>query len=72
MTLSTEWLGTVGYGAALALQEQAVLDRRAGRTGDRLLLLEHPAVVTLGRGSHEEHLLTSRADLLARGVEAAP
>lgn len=69
MTLATEWLGTVRYGEALALQEQAVIDRRAGRTGDRLLLLEHPAVVTLGRNSHEEHLLTPRAELQARGVD---
>jgi len=69
MTLATEWLGTVRYGEALALQEQAVIDRRAGRTGDRLLLLEHPAVVTLGRNSHEEHLLTPRAELRARGVD---
>lgn len=69
MTLATAWLGTVRYREALALQEQAVLDRRAGRTGDRLLLLEHPPVVTLGRGSHEDHLLTPRAELQARGIE---
>ncbi|MGI9431499.1 MAG: lipoyl(octanoyl) transferase LipB [Myxococcota bacterium] len=69
MTLATEWLGTVRYGEAFALQEQAVIDRRAGRTGDRLLLLEHPAVVTLGRNSHEAHLLTPRAELEARGVD---
>jgi len=69
MTLVTEWLGTVRYAEALALQEQAVIDRRAGRTGDRLLLLEHPAVVTLGRNSHEAHLLTPRAELEARGVD---
>jgi len=69
VTLATEWLGTVRYGDALALQEQAVLDRRAGRTGDRLLLLEHPPVVTLGRSSHEEHLLTPRSELQARGVD---
>jgi lipoate-protein ligase B len=34
-----------------------------------LLLLEHPAVVTLGRGAHEENLRVSRASLQAEGVE---
>jgi lipoate-protein ligase B len=68
VALETEWLGTVPYGAALALQLAAVEARRAGGA-DRLLLLEHPAVVTLGRSAKPENLLTPRAELLARGVE---
>jgi lipoyl(octanoyl) transferase len=38
----------VGYDAGLALQQQLVEDRRAGRIGDTLLLVEHPPVITLG------------------------
>lgn len=41
-------LGRLAYGDALALQQQLVEDRRADRIGDTLLLLEHPAVITLG------------------------
>jgi lipoate-protein ligase B len=37
--------------------------------GDRLLLLEHPAVLTLGRHADEAHVLASPDDLAARGIE---
>ncbi len=67
--LSVEWLGTIGYGEALALQEAAVADRVAGRTGDRLFLLEHPAVITLGRSTDPGNLHESPDDLRAAGVE---
>jgi lipoate-protein ligase B len=67
--IQIDWLGRVPYGDALALQHEAVAARRAGGCGDRLLLLEHPPVVTLGRSSRPENLLTPRAQLLARGVE---
>jgi lipoyl(octanoyl) transferase len=44
----TRRLGLVEYAAGLELQKQLVEDRRAGRIGDTLLLLEHPPVITLG------------------------
>lgn len=67
--LEVEWLGEVGYQAALDLQEAAVRDRLAGRRPDRLLLLEHPPVVTLGRGSKPENLLQTPGALREAGVE---
>lgn len=67
--LAIEELGVVPYGEALALQQSAVRARRAGRCGDRLLLLEHPPVVTLGRRAKPEHLLATRTALTARGIE---
>lgn len=67
--LRVEWRGRVPYAEALALQERAVVERRAGRGPDRLLLLEHPPVVTLGRRGREENLRTPIAALRARGVE---
>lgn len=67
--LSVEWLGRVRYGEALALQESALRDRAAGRTGDRLLLLEHPPVITFGRSAKPGHLLLDEAQLRARGIE---
>jgi lipoyl(octanoyl) transferase len=67
--LHIDWLGRVSYADALARQADAVEARRAGVSGDRLLLLEHPPVVTLGRSAREENLRTPRAALSARGVE---
>jgi len=66
--LRVEWLGTVPYGAALERQREAVEERRRGGP-DRLLLLEHPAVITLGRSAKPENLRASRAELARRGVE---
>jgi lipoate-protein ligase B len=63
-----EWLGTVPYGAALEAQLRALEERRRGGT-DRLLLLEHPPVITLGRSARPENLRASRAELARRGVD---
>jgi lipoyl(octanoyl) transferase len=46
-----------------------VAARRNGATPDRLLLLEHPRVVTLGRSFRREHLLASPEELASRGIE---
>jgi lipoyl(octanoyl) transferase len=51
------WLGRVGYEDAHVLQQQLVDARIAGRIGDTLLLLEHDAVITLGRGAKAENVL---------------
>lgn len=67
--LNIEWLGRVRYEDGLALQKQAVEQRRVGQTCDRLLLLEHPPVVTLGSGTHNENLLVSESELRSRGID---
>ncbi len=67
--LAVDWLGRVPYREALELQEKAVEARRRGAAGDRLLLLEHPPVITLGRSARPENVLASPAELAARGVE---
>jgi len=46
--LEVRRLGVVGYEDGLALQRELVEDRKAGRIDDVLLLLQHPAVITLG------------------------
>ena len=61
-------LGRVPYGEALELQEKLVARRRSGEVGDRLLLLEHPHVITMGSAAREEHLLLGRPELAARGI----
>jgi lipoyl(octanoyl) transferase len=67
--LDVRRLGTVAYGDALALQADLVRRRRAGEIPDTLLLLQHPHVITLGSGSHAEHVLAPAAERAARGIE---
>jgi lipoyl(octanoyl) transferase len=55
MELEVTVAGRVPYSAALAWQETLVARRLAGGR-DALLLLEHPAVYTLGRGGDVRHL----------------
>lgn len=43
------WLGRMAYAPALAMQEETVAARAAGACGDRILLLEHDPVYTIGR-----------------------
>jgi lipoyl(octanoyl) transferase len=64
-------LGLVPYREALALQKQLVEDRREGRIGDVLLLVEHPHVLTLGvRGDGgRSHILATDDVLALRGVD---
>jgi len=63
-------LGRLEYGEALELQRNIARDRIAGTIPqDVLLLLEHPPVVTLGRGSKERNLVASPEFLKSKGVE---
>ena len=66
--LRVDWLGRVDYAAGLELQAKAVEARQSGASGDRLMLLEHPPVVTLGRAAHESNLLLSREALASQGI----
>lgn len=52
-------LGLVDYEAALRRQEQAVSDVASGGT-ERVFLLEHPHVITLGRRAREGNLIAQR------------
>ena len=67
--LTAHWLGRIAYRDAWDLQKRLARARAADRFGDRLLLLEHPAVLTLGRGADETHVLATPAQLDARGIE---
>ncbi len=68
-SLAVEWLGRVSYAEALRRQAARLAEVRAGAAGDVLLLLEHPSVVTLGRGARPENLLESPEALRARGID---
>ena len=53
------------------MQRELVEERRAGRVGDLLLLVEHPHVLTLGvRGDGgRSHILAEQDALAARGID---
>jgi len=53
--LEVRRLGVCEYVRTVALQEELVRQRRAGEIPDTLLLLEHEAVVTVGRGGNDEN-----------------
>jgi lipoyl(octanoyl) transferase len=67
--LDVRWLGRLDYREAWALQKRLVDERAADRIPDTLLLLEHPAVLTLGRQADETHVRATPAELAARGIE---
>ena len=68
-SMEVDWLGSVRYADALELQSQAVADRIAGDRGDRILLVEHPAVITLGRSSDPANMRVTPDELLAAGID---
>lgn len=69
-TLEVRRLGRTSYDEALTLQRSLVDRRRGGAVGDLLLLVEHPAVLTLGvRGDGgRSHILASEDELAARQI----
>jgi lipoyl(octanoyl) transferase len=67
--ISVLQLATTDYATGLSLQQRLVELRKQGRIGDVLLLLEHPAVITLGRNAKRNNILASPEALADRGVE---
>lgn len=62
-------LGRISYAEGLRVQERVVAARKAGATGDVLLLMEHEPVLTLGRNATRANVLASDEELARRGVE---
>ena len=65
--LHASWLGRVDYLAAWRLQE-AVAARVGSGAPERLLLLEHDPVYTIGRRGSLDHLTASLPELRAAGA----
>lgn len=68
-TLEVRPLGLVPYEEGLELQDRLVRDRREGRVGDVLLLLEHPHVITLGSSARGNNILLDEAERRLLGIE---
>ena len=67
--LTVERLGTVAYRPTWELQDELADQRRGRRIGDRLLLLEHFPVYTIGRGGDASNLLATPERLREIGAE---
>jgi lipoyl(octanoyl) transferase len=67
--LTAWWLGRTEYRDAWDLQHRLVAARWRDAIGDQLVLLEHDAVLTLGRNSDPSHVLADRDELGRRGIE---
>ena len=63
------WMGRQPYGPIFSLQEQIRRDLKDGQGPERLLLLEHDPVFTIGRNADETEVLADRAWLEREGVE---
>jgi lipoate-protein ligase B len=67
--IEATWLGRIAYREAWQLQKRLAAERADGTIRDRLLLLEHPAVLTLGRHADESHVRASADELARRAIE---
>jgi len=61
--------GEMPYGEAFELQRRLHAERVAGDRPDTLVLLTHPRVITLGRGTDPANLLLSPEECRRRGYE---
>jgi len=61
-------LGLVDYDQAWALQRRLAESRRARRSPDTLVLLQHPHTYTIGRSGTRDHVYLTDAELVARGI----
>jgi lipoyl(octanoyl) transferase len=68
-TLTVYRLGRVEYEDGLTLMQRFADARQQELIGDSLLLLEHPPLLTLGRGAKRENILATDEQLAAEGVE---
>jgi len=62
-------LGRIAYGEAHALQQELVNARIAKTIGDTLLLLEHPPVITMGRGAKMHNVLLDAGARAKLGID---
>jgi lipoyl(octanoyl) transferase len=69
MVTAVVQLGTVDFATGLRLQSELVSARKDNRIPDTLLLLEHNAVITLGRNAKQQNILLPHDELSIKGVE---
>ncbi|HUW17878.1 MAG TPA: lipoyl(octanoyl) transferase LipB [Sedimentisphaerales bacterium] len=68
-TLTIRDCGLADYREMLRLQHQLHEKVRQGEAGNTVLLVEHPAVITLGARQNANKLLTSQDELAKKGID---
>ena len=68
-TLQCQWRGVLSYRDALDMQYALVKERVHKHIPDTILLLEHPAVITMGRRGSNADILASPAQLEREQIE---
>lgn len=68
MKLNVVSLGRVDYMEALDLQEKLLVKRQQGEIDNTLLLLEHPAVLTLGKRGLYSNIIVPKEELAANRI----
>jgi lipoyl(octanoyl) transferase len=67
--MKIEKLGTIPYQAAYDRQKELVSQLLVGNGEETVFICQHPAVITVGRGTKPGSLLAREVDLMARGIE---
>ncbi len=68
-TLRIRDCGFADYRHVLALQQALQEQRRVGQVADTVLIVEHPAVITMGARKSANRLLADREELARRGID---
>jgi lipoyl(octanoyl) transferase len=61
-------IDSLSYQEAVALQEKYTDAVASNRESEKFILLQHPHVITLGRGFHQENLLFTKQWLQEQGI----
>jgi lipoic acid synthetase len=69
LSLTIRDCGLADYREALALQQELQEQRRTGQATDTVLIVEHPAVITLGARKSANRLLATPEELAGRGID---
>ena len=67
-TLERKNLGLSPYEESLQIQKELVASRRSGGVPEKLLLQEHPHVITMGKSAPEEHIIMTKEQLDDHGI----
>lgn len=62
-------MGLSSYRCALAVQEELVRARIAGKICDKVIILEHTPTITLGARGSANKLLADTEEIVAKGIE---
>lgn len=68
MKLNVLFLGKCDYDRALDIQYNILEKRQKDEIGDTLILVEHPAVITIGRNGKETNVVASEEYLKSQGI----